>query len=61
MSIPDEAEYLTRQQVADLFQVSVLTVKRWEGRMLTAYQVGRGVRYRRDEVEQLPVAKPQRA
>lgn len=55
MPIPEEAEWLTRQQVADLFQVSTITVKRWgeEGK-LPCYHVGGSVRYRRSEVESLP-------
>jgi excisionase family DNA binding protein len=55
MSIPQEAEWLTRQQVAKMFQVSSITVKRWgeEGK-LPVYHVGGSVRYKRSEVEDLP-------
>ena len=55
MSVPEEAEWLTRQQVAKKFQVSLNTVKRWgeEGK-ITVYQVGGSVRYKRSEVTDLP-------
>lgn len=58
MTIPEDAEWLTRHQVATKFQVSPLTIKRWgDDGVLTAYRVGEGtVRYSREEVEKL--AKP---
>jgi excisionase family DNA binding protein len=54
MDIPPDVDWLTRKQVAEKFQVTILTVKRWgnEGR-ITTYKVGRTVRYRREDVEAL--------
>lgn len=58
MTIPRDAKWVTRQQVAEIFQVSLLTVKRWgEDGTLPAYRIGgSSVRYKRVDVETL--AKP---
>jgi len=46
-------EYLTRQDVKDMFRVDMSTVHNWtKAGKLRAYQIGGRVYYRRDEVEQ---------
>lgn len=54
MSDPTESEFMTRRQVAEKFQVSPMTVRRWgiEGRM-TTYKFRTNVRYKRVEVDAL--------
>jgi hypothetical protein len=45
-------EYLTRQDVKDMFKVDMGTVHNWtKAGKLRAYQIGSRVYYRRDEVE----------
>jgi len=50
---PQETEtYLTRKQVAELFDVSLGTVKNWSDKgILNEYGIGRLIRYKRSEVE----------
>jgi len=52
-------EWLTRDQVAELLQVSESTVRRWTSQgVLPAYRFAGVVRYRRDDVEAM--ARPVR-
>jgi excisionase family DNA binding protein len=59
MESNQDHEWMTRQQVADLFQVKAMTVYTW-GRQgkITPHKIGRAVRYRRDEVTSLPKPVP---
>jgi len=46
-------EYLTRQDIRDMFKVDMSTVHNWtKAGKIKAYQIGSRVYYRRDEVEQ---------
>jgi hypothetical protein len=45
-------EYLTRQDIRDMFKVNMSTVHNWtKAGKIKAYQIGSRVYYRRDEVE----------
>ena len=48
----ETAEYLTRKQVAEILQVSNVTLWNWENEgLLKSYRIGNQVRYKREEVE----------
>lgn len=52
-----ETEFITRQQVADIFGISLPTVHAWMNTgILTAYKVGNKTRFKKSEV--LQAAKP---
>jgi excisionase family DNA binding protein len=60
---PQEAtELITRQQVADLFGVSLVTVHEWTKKgVLLAYRIGNKVRFKRNEVlNQLQLTHPRK-
>ena len=45
-------EYLTRNEVADLFKIDLSSVHNWTKRgILLSYQIGGRVYYKRDEIE----------
>ena len=45
---------MTRQEVADVFKVSLKTLQRWEkAGLLVPLRVGVNVRYRREDVQKL--------
>jgi excisionase family DNA binding protein len=47
----DENQLLTRQQVADLFSVSLVTIWDWTRKdILPAYKIGNKVRFKKGEV-----------
>jgi len=47
-----QTRYLTRQEVADLFRVSLVTIHDWTNKgMLTKHRIGNKVRYKLHEVE----------
>ena len=50
MQNPMDSQPLTLQQVADHFQVSVRTVRRWEAAGLETYQMGRHVLTSREAI-----------
>jgi excisionase family DNA binding protein len=48
-----QARYLTRQEVADLFKVSLVTIHDWTNKgILTKHRIGNKVRYKQNEIEQ---------
>lgn len=45
-------ELMTRQEVADFFQISLVTVHDWTKKgILTGYRIGNRIRYKRSEIE----------
>jgi excisionase family DNA binding protein len=48
-----EIEYITRQDVAGIFHVSMVTIDNWtrKGR-LKAYRIGNRIRYKKAEIDQ---------
>ena len=51
-------EYLTRQEVAKLFRITVVTCQEWDKKgILKPYKVGNKVRYIRAEVEAALIRK----
>ena len=53
----NDEKYLTRQQVADVFGITLMTVDSWTRRgKLKGYRVGRKVRYKSSEIDS--VLKP---
>lgn len=45
-------ELMTRQEVANFFQISLVTVHDWTKKgILTGYRIGNRIRYRRSEIE----------
>ena len=59
MTVPEEDELLTPQEVAKLFRVSSKTVVRWsaEGKLESVRTLGNHRRYRRDVVMALLTAR----
>lgn len=56
---PESELYITRQQVAEIFGVSLPTVHTWSNiGILKAYKIGNKTRYKKDEV--LEACKPQK-
>ncbi len=50
---PDKDKLLTRQETADLLQVSLVTIWDWTKKdILPAYRIGNKVRYKKDEILQ---------
>ncbi len=46
-------EYLTRQEVADILKVSLVTISDWnKKKILNPYRLGNLIRYKRSEIEQ---------
>lgn len=46
-------EYLTRQEVADILKVSLVTLSDWnKKKILNPYRLGNLIRYKRAEIEQ---------
>lgn len=46
-------EYLTRQEVADILKVSLVTISDWnKKKVLNPYRLGNLIRYKRSEIEQ---------
>ncbi len=46
-------EYLTRQEVADILKVSLVTLSDWnKKKILNPYRLGNLIRYKRSEIEQ---------
>jgi excisionase family DNA binding protein len=46
-------EYLTRQEVADILKVSLVTLSDWnKKKILNPYRLGNLIRYKRTEIEQ---------
>ncbi|HRO84494.1 MAG TPA: helix-turn-helix domain-containing protein [Niabella sp.] len=53
----EQPEFITRQQVADLFGITLPTVHAWmHAGILTAYKIGNKTRFRKSEV--LAACKP---
>jgi excisionase family DNA binding protein len=57
-STPSDAEeFLTREEVAKLLKISLVTLHDWTNRdLLKSYRIGNKVRYKRNEVMQSPKA-----
>lgn len=52
------SDYITRREIAKLFQISLVTVNDWTRKgILTAYKVAKRVYYKRSEVESALVQK----
>lgn len=46
-------EYLTRQEVAEILKVSLVTLSDWnKKKILNPYRLGNSIRYKRTEIEQ---------
>lgn len=49
-------EYITREEVAKIFDVSVVTISSWSNKgILTSYGIGNRVRYVKQEVLNAPI------
>lgn len=49
---PKESKYMTRQEVADLFGITLATVHQWTvNSILLAYRVSNRIYYKRSEIE----------
>lgn len=52
------SDYITRREIANVFQISLVTVHDWTNKgILQAYKVGNRVYYKRSEVESALVRK----
>lgn len=50
---PNEIKYLTRQEVATIFQISLVTLTEWNKKgILNPYRLGKLVRYKSNEIDQ---------
>ena len=53
----NDESLLTRQEVADLLKVSLVTVWSWTGKgILKSYRIGNKIRYKKSEILETPVA-----
>ena len=49
---PKQEEYLTRQQVASIFKISLVTIHDWnKKKILNPYRLGNLIRYKRSEID----------
>ena len=58
-----QEEYLTRQEVADLLKISLVTISDWNKKgILNPYRLGNLIRYRRQEIDQalIQINKPKK-